>query len=67
MACRRVFTPFSLQFRHAKSGAGGASGEDIRVKTPEILAELDSAEFTTVVGVISCVLCPLCRSGCDQS
>lgn len=45
--------PFSLQFRHAKSGAGGASGEDIGVKTPEISAALDSVEFAVVVDVIT--------------
>ena len=52
-AGRRVFMPFSLQFRHAKSGAGGASGEDISVASPEVAAALDSLEFATFVDVIT--------------
>ena len=48
-----MFTPFSLQFRHAKSGAGGASGEDISVASPEVAAALDSLEFATCVDVIT--------------
>ena len=45
-----------MQFRHAKSMLGGLSGAHINVKTPEISAALESAEFQTAVGVITHVL-----------
>ena len=48
--CRMVFTPFSLQLRHAKKQ--GTSGQDLRIQAPEIHATLSSCEFQSFMDVV---------------
>lgn len=53
-----VFTPFSLQLRHAKTK--GTSGQDLRIQAPEISATLSSREFLGFVDVVRHACCTPC-------